>query len=86
MRYKKRPIVIDALKWEGGVDDMFDWADSLSSETLMSFGKIEGLFIETLEGRMSVSLGDFVICGLNGEFYPCKPDIFEMTYEEVGNE
>ena len=40
------------------------------------------LYIETLEGTMKASLGDYVIKGVNGEFYPCKPDIFEKTYEE----
>ena len=44
---------------------------------------MEGYYIPTLEGRMKVSDGDYVIKGVQGEFYPCKPDIFEATYEEV---
>lgn len=39
------------------------------------------IYIETLEGEMKVSLGDYIICGVQGEFYPCKPDIFEATYD-----
>lgn len=42
------------------------------------------LKIETLEGGMNASVGDYIIKGVNGEYYPCKPDIFEKTYEEVG--
>lgn len=41
------------------------------------------MYIETLEGTMKASVGDYIIKGVNGEFYPCKPDIFEKTYEEV---
>lgn len=43
----------------------------------------EGLTIDTLEGRMKADIGDYIIKGINGEFYPCKPDIFAKTYEEV---
>ena len=43
----------------------------------------EGLTIDTLEGRMRADIGDYIIKGVNGEFYPCKPDIFDKTYEEV---
>jgi len=43
----------------------------------------DGFKIKTLEGEMTASIGDFVIKGVNGEFYPCKPDIFKKTYEEV---
>lgn len=43
----------------------------------------DGLYIDTLEGRMEASTGDYIIKGVNGEFYPCKPDIFDKTYEEV---
>ena len=45
--------------------------------------KEEGLTIHTLEGDMIASIGDYIIKGVNGEFYPCKPDIFEKTYEKV---
>lgn len=71
MKFRKKPVVIDATQWFPGV-------------------KIEGIqdqkplaFVETLEGRMTVSPGDWVITGVKGEKYPCKPDIFEATYEAV---
>lgn len=48
-----------------------------------SMGFYSGLVIKTLEGEYPVSIGDYVIKGIKGEFYPCKPDIFELTYEEV---
>lgn len=46
----------------------------------------EGAFVDTLEGRLHVSKGDFIITGINGEIYPCKPNIFHQTYEPVENE
>ena len=42
-----------------------------------------GFYIPTLEGNMKANIGDYIIKGINGEFYPCKPDIFDKTYEEV---
>ena len=46
-------------------------------------GAVSGLLIRTLEGDMTAAFGDWIICGVNGEFYPCKPDIFKATYEVV---
>jgi len=48
--------------------------------------RVQGLKIFTLEGSLTASVGDWIIKGVKGEFYPCKPDIFEATYEEVSDE
>jgi hypothetical protein len=87
--FRKKPVVIEALEFDGTVasaDSIREWArkpDGMSAEAGRST-KGETCFhlrIETLEGTMSVSPGDWVILGVKGEFYPCKPDIFAATYE-----
>jgi len=71
MKFKKKPVVIEATQW-------FKMGDHLAVKQ----GKFTGrIFIETLEGDLHVTPGDWIITGVNGECYPCKPDIFEMTYE-----
>jgi hypothetical protein len=72
-KYRKKPVVIDAEQFNG---------TNIPQGMLKEPTEING-YINTLEGRMTVSIGDFVIKGVNGEFYPCKPDIFEKTYEKV---
>lgn len=93
MMYKKKPIIIEAVKWDGknhremwnfltGKTD--DYISSSSDNFYIDHEKVTGgLVIKTLEGEYPVSIGDYVIKGIKGEFYPCKPDIFELTYEEV---
>lgn len=84
IKYRKKPVVIDAIKWNGNnikqIKELI--ASSSPSERLL---KQEGniLIIKTLEGDMIASLNDYIIKGVQGEFYPCKPDIFEQTYEAV---
>jgi hypothetical protein len=78
--YRKKPVVIEAVQFTGfnAVELMRFCGDSV--------GEIydnDAAFINTLEGRMRASVGDYIIKGVNGEFYPCKPDIFEKTYELV---
>lgn len=75
-RYRKRPVVIDAVKFEV-IGDVIDFA-GLENTTQPVKGNIG---IVTLEGVMWASPGDYIIKGVKGEFYPCKPDIFESTYE-----
>lgn len=75
-KYRKKPVVIEAIQWTGGnVDDIGRF---IGKGLVMERGK---LVIATLEGEMTASKGDWIIKGVQGEFYPCKPDIFEMTYE-----
>lgn len=93
MKYKKRPVVIEAFKYDGDLQDSDGrfyvplWAVRAYAEGVMHYGVHEKepyeLYIDTLEGTHHVSVGDYVIQGVNGELYPCKPDIFEKTYEAV---
>lgn len=91
MKYRKKPVVIEAHRIG---DD--DWPDSIwqgvndNKITLhlstSALGKVEGYVeIETLEGVMRGNVGDYIIKGVKDEFYPCKPDIFEATYEAVND-
>lgn len=78
MKYRKKPVVIEAFQFDGSnVDDV------LSFTRHTAYHQDGQLYIPTLEGDMKASTGDFIIEGVNGEFYPCKPDIFEKTYEKV---
>lgn len=83
-RYRKKPVVIDAMQFDGGnYPEIVSWIDETRDRVTHAYGQGADLYIETLEGTMHVSKGDFVIKGVQGEFYPCKPDIFEATYEEA---
>lgn len=77
-KYKKKPVIIEAIQWTGKnlseIDNFIDRTVDNKETTLV---------IHTLEGDMEASIGDYIIKGVNGEFYPCKPDIFDKTYEEV---
>lgn len=81
-KYRKKPVVIEAWRFDGS------W-DSASAVVAMSPGIAWSDYgsgrvrIDTLEGTMEAMPGDWIIKGVKGEFYPCKPDIFEMTYEAV---
>lgn len=88
MKARKRPVVVEVYEYLGDGLDALNWSAEFSETGTPLFislgGKKEpGLYIQTLEGDMHVSVGDFIIRGVNGEFYPCKPDIFEKTYEKV---
>ena len=79
-QYRKKPVVIEAVQWTGEnlkqVLDFMNWRNANHDD-------VNGLFIHTLEGNHHASIGDYIIKGVNGEFYPCKPDIFAKTYEPV---
>lgn len=78
MKYRKKPVVIEAVKFTGD-----NWPEI---ECFVPIGKYssDGTFqIVTLEGEHKCSVGDYVIKGVAGEFYPCKPDIFEAMYDLV---
>ena len=79
MKYRKRPVVIEATQFDGTIESVESLMIPEVSQDLGS----KTLQIPTLEGVMTASPGDFIIKGVNGEFYPCKPDIFEKTYEKV---
>lgn len=78
MKYRKKPVVIEAIQWNGRNE--IDISNFIGGNLEMGD---ESLFIQTLEGKMKASVGDYIIKGVHGEFYPCKPDIFEETYEPV---
>ena len=77
-KYRKKPVVIEAIQWDGvNIQEIMDFVNT-------ALKVHEGyLLIPTLEGIMQASEGDYIIKGVKGEFYPCKPDIFEKTYERV---
>lgn len=81
-KYRKKPVVIEAMEFtEKSKDQVHTWVTCNTSADFENGKPI--LKIQTLEGIMTASIGDFIIKGVNGEFYPCKPDIFEKTYEPV---
>ncbi len=85
--FRKKPVVIEAIQWTGHAQssiaiDVFMGIFPKQSEITGSRANGNAkLLIPTLEGVMEASEGDFIIKGISGEFYPCKPDIFEKTYE-----
>ena len=93
-KYIKKPVQIEAIQLkEDNIIEVFDFLDGANyketksaeeledfSQRMLKQGYIE---IKTLEGMMKASFGDYIIKGIKGEFYPCKPDIFKATYEEV---
>lgn len=96
LKATKKPVTIEALLWGGGnLRGVEDFSGekfsnlpcghnfiSHKANSFMSFKcSTQELFINTLEGDMKVSTGDYIIRGVNGEFYPCKPEIFEKTYD-----
>jgi hypothetical protein len=93
MKFRKKPVVIDAIKWNGlnlfavtefisGTPDLKGVGSAYWDQYANSIA-LNGLRIQTLEGEMAADCGDWIIRGVKGEFYPCKPDIFEATYEAV---
>ena len=82
--FKKKPVVIEAMQYPGMREHgdavvVLDWLDKHGVENYHD----RGLIIKTLEGDMRADPGDWIIKGVQGEFYPCKPDIFQQTYDEV---
>ena len=95
MKARKKPVVVETLQWTGNNHrEMFDFLTDYQkqSESITPNGdtfyidhnKVKGgLIIRTLEGEHIAEIGDYIIRGVHGEFYPCKPDIFEKTYEII---
>lgn len=77
MKFRKKPVVIDAMQFDG----TFGSVETLRIDSCSQELGSDTLQIETLEGVMTANKGDWIIRGVKGEFYPCKPDIFEATYE-----
>jgi hypothetical protein len=96
MKFRKKPIIIEAFQYDGDLMNsegeyyVPEWAtDAFLDDTLFYDSPQDKneppyeLYVSTLEGDMLVRVNDYVIQGVNGEIYPCKPDIFEKTYEKV---
>ena len=91
MKYRKKPVVIEAIKWTGlNVEECKQFTHDKAEYIYYDAGYKAGatqlavdIIIHTLEGDMKVSVGDYIIKGVDGEYYPCKPDIFDKTYEVV---
>ena len=82
-RYVKKPVVVEAVQWTGdNRREIFDFCSMSYFNTDLPTGNLH-LVIQTLEGAMEASVGDYIIKGVKGEFYPCKPDIFTITYDVV---
>lgn len=91
MKFRKKPVVIDAIQFTEAVRDAFLFDEQPLPKGVIAGGRhihpgrrevyCASFFIETLEGHMEVSLDDWIITGVKGEHYPCKPDIFAATYE-----
>lgn len=88
MKYRKKPVVIEAIQYRGHSN--YDEICALVGQELVmeycneaDFPDGQNIIIPTLEGEMNANKGDYIIKGIAGEFYPCKPDIFKATYEVV---
>lgn len=83
-RFRKKPVVIEAIRVETGLTpaDLHAFMGGFHHLSAVTDGT-KALIIHTLEGDMRADEGDWIIKGVKGEFYPCKPDIFEATYEPV---
>jgi len=78
--YRKKPVEIEAIIWKG---DNLEEIMAMSKSREAWCGNKDEMFIKTLEGTMKAKLGDYIIKGVKGEIYPCKPDIFILTYEAI---
>jgi hypothetical protein len=83
-QYRKKPVVIEAFRLDANTTP--SQAAAWCGGKVVGNGRVGDTYkvlIETLEGDMAADYGDYIIKGVKGEFYPCKPDIFEATYEQV---
>ena len=86
-KYRKKPIIIEAVKWLNKMDSVSQQCipfQQHNNDERSIYANLDGsLTICTLEGEMRAEIGDYIIRGIKGELYPCKPDIFKETYEPV---
>jgi hypothetical protein len=83
-KFRKKPVVIEAMQFDGNIvlSKFQDWLMKVDPERKCLYVE-DKLTIRTLEGVMTADIGDYVIQGVKGELYPCKPDIFAATYDAV---
>lgn len=85
-KYRKKPVIVEAKQYlrEENIAEIQDWfKENNSSRDLIFKPFKDDYYIRTLEGECILTKGDYIIKGVKGEFYPCKPDIFKATYEKV---
>lgn len=89
-RYRKKPVIVEAILWDGdNYNEVFNFTEGHICKVAIPVGNMEvfecldSIDINTLEGSMRATKGDYIIKGVKGEFYPCKSDIFKQIYEEV---
>jgi hypothetical protein len=84
-KYRKKPIVVEAQQYhKSAIHLLMTWVESFGvhiQDVLRHDAKSNEYMVKTLEGELLISSGDYLIRGIKGEFYPCKPDIFEQTYQ-----
>ena len=80
-RFRKKPVVIEAIQFDVTSEKLAELSEFVNQRTLRFSPEREQVIIETWEGDMIASKGDWIIKGVKGECYPCKPDVFAMTYE-----
>ncbi len=91
-KFRKKPVIVEAMEYSTSDDyyDIRDWVQAFGGKCTKQYtlGLLNDIVfgIQTLEGDMLARLGDWIIKGINGEFYPCKSEIFEKTYDEVTND
>lgn len=89
MKFRKKPVVIEAFEYDGDLMNskgkyyVPDWAVSAFKAGTLAYLTEWDLYVVRPEGNLLISVGDYVIHGVDGEIYPCKPDIFKATYEPV---
>lgn len=87
MKARKKPVIIECFQWDGdfktqdGLYYVPEWAVKAEYKGVLFFQGQGDLYVKTLEGDMLANIGDYIIRGVNGELYPCKPDVFGKTYE-----
>lgn len=79
-RFRKKPVVVEAVQWTG---DNFREVEDFAKLSVAQVSSADPLKVHTREGSLHADVGDWIIKGVQGEFYPCKPDIFAATYEPV---
>lgn len=84
-RYRKKPIEVEAIRYDtAAVNEVIGWIH-LNGGHAWVIPNTKVLFLETLEGGMRANPGDWIVQGVVGEFYPCNPEVFELTYEKIGD-
>ena len=85
--YQKKPVKVEAVQWDGeNKEEVLSFCNTDGHLRAVATGITKIIVIRTLEGNMEARVGDYIIKGVKGEFYPCKPNIFRETYEEVSEQ